>query len=91
MSATKPTIAEQLADINHRLTTARSIVSVTAQALDHGETDLEIHAADALKPAADSLDAILSELLGLRLDAEAPRRLGKQARFLLSTPEEVRP
>ena len=70
MSATKPTIAEQLADVNRRLTTARSIVSVTAQALDHGSTNLELHAADALQPAAEALDDILSELLSLRLKAE---------------------
>lgn len=70
MSATKPTIAEQLADVNRRLTTARSIVSVTAQALDHGSTNLELHAADALQPAAEALDDILSDLLSLRLEAE---------------------
>ena len=70
MSATKAAIAEQLADVNRRLTTARSIVSVTAQALDHGSTNLELHAADALHPAAEALDDILSELLSLRLEVE---------------------
>ena len=70
MSATNPTVAQQLADVNRRLTTARSIVSVTAQALDHGSTNLELHAADALRPAAEALDDILSELLSLRLEAE---------------------
>jgi hypothetical protein len=70
MSAKKTTLAEAIADINSRLTIARSIVSVTAQALDHGDTDLELHAADALKPAAESLDDILSELLSLRLGVQ---------------------
>ena len=72
MSAKKP-LSEVLADVNEKLTTARSVVFVTAQALDHGETDLELHSAEALQPAADALDDILSELLSLRIDAEAGR------------------
>lgn len=91
MSAPKPTTAEQLADLARRLTAARSAVSVTAQALNHGETDLEAYAADVLKPAAESLNEILDELILLRLDAEPPRRLSKRARLLLATPEEVQP
>lgn len=83
MSAKKATLAASLADINSRLTTARAIVSIATQALDNGETDLEIQAADALKPAAESLDNILTELLGMRLDVEPPRRLSKRARGLL--------
>lgn len=89
MSPRKPTIAEVLADINSRLTTARSVVSIAVQALDHGETDLEIHAADALKPAAESLDDILTELLSLRLDTEPPKRLSKKARHILGRPSEA--
>lgn len=76
MSARKP-IAEVLADINGRLMAARAVVFLTAQALDHGESDLEIHAADALKPTAESLNDILNELASLRLDAEPPRRSEK--------------
>ena len=70
MSTAKPTIADRIADLAGRLTPARAVVDVTAQALDSGETDLELHAADALKPVAEALDVILSELLALRLDAE---------------------
>lgn len=91
MSVRKPNVADTIADLASRLTIARCVVSVTAQALDHGESDLEIHAADALKPTAEWLDEILSELLTLRLDAEPPRRLSKRARFLLSVPEEAQP
>lgn len=70
MSAAKPSLEDAIADINRKLTTARSIVSVTAQALDNGETDLELHSAEALGAAAETLDDLVSELCGLRLDAK---------------------
>jgi alkylation response protein AidB-like acyl-CoA dehydrogenase len=80
---THPTTADALADIARRLTAARAVVSVTAQALDHGESDLEIHAADALKPAAEALDEILDVLASMRFEAEPPRRLSAKARLIL--------
>lgn len=84
----KPTISEALEDLASRLATAHSVVSITAAALDHGETNLELHAADALKPAVESLDDILSNLTALRFDVQPRRRLSKRARLLLSVPEQ---
>ncbi len=86
MSAGKPSPAA-LADVNRRLAVARSVVSVAAHALNNGETDLELHAADALRSAADSLDDVISELLDWQPDVP-PRRLSKRARFVLSVPQE---
>lgn len=70
MSAAKPTLAETIAAITQKVTIARSVVSVTAQALYHGQTDLEMHAGETLGPAADMLDDVVSELCGLRFDFE---------------------
>lgn len=68
MSAGTHDSTAKVADLAHQLTTARSAVSIAAQALNHGETNLELHAAEVLQPVAESLDDILSELLTLRID-----------------------
>jgi hypothetical protein len=55
----------------------RSKLYVAAQALDHGETDLELQCSTMLKDAYEEIDEAYDKLQGLRLeiadrDAEVP-------------------
>lgn len=61
-------IEETISAITRKVTIARSVVSVTSQALYHGNTDLEMQAGETLQPAADTLDEVINELCSLRLD-----------------------
>lgn len=70
-AARQQSVAERIGNLTDRLTAARSAVSIAAQALDHGDTDLELHSADVLRPAAESLDMVLNELIALKLDTAA--------------------
>ena len=57
----------KLADLIARLNNARSTVFISATALDHGETDLELQSATALKRAAETMDTVYDELVSMSL------------------------
>ena len=62
--------AAELSDLATRLDIARSTVFVTVAALDHGETDLELQAATALKQAFETIDTVYDELVSMANNAK---------------------
>lgn len=57
---------EKLRDLIDRLDLARSMVYVSSIALDHGETNLELQSATALKKAFELMNEVYDDL-GLAL------------------------
>jgi hypothetical protein len=62
---------KQLKKLIRKLDLARSAVFVSAQALDAGDTDLELQSATVLKKAFQTMDRVYDALLSVRLDAES--------------------
>ena len=60
---------EKLTELVRKLDVARSTVYVSATALDHGETDLELQSATALKRAYEMMDEVYDDLGGMRSGA----------------------
>ena len=56
--AKEQSIAQKLDDLATRLTTARSAMFVSAMALQHRDTDLELHAAATLLQAYDGVTRV---------------------------------
>jgi hypothetical protein len=73
---------EKLRELYNKLDTARSAVYVSATALDHGETDLELHSAATLKEAFGAINEVYDQLVALKLDLRGPKLSGKAARIL---------
>ncbi|HVO44940.1 MAG TPA: hypothetical protein VMT29_01275 [Steroidobacteraceae bacterium] len=63
----KAVTEEKIVGLIHRLDGARATVFLAQAALDAGETDLEIQAANALKPAFEAMDEVYDELVSLRI------------------------
>ena len=57
---------EKLTELARTLDVGRSTVFVSATALDHGETDLELQSATALKSACESLGEVYDEMMSSR-------------------------
>jgi hypothetical protein len=65
MNGTVTIPAERFEEITSSLDAARSAIFVCAQALDHGETDLELLSSKTLTEAFERLDTIYSEFLSV--------------------------
>jgi hypothetical protein len=68
MSNVAPITEEVIAELLNDLDNARSVVFISAQALDAGDTDLELQSATALKRAFETIDTVYDRLLALRVD-----------------------
>lgn len=60
---------ESLGALTKDLDTARATVFVAAEALDHGESDLELQSAVALKSAFRLISEVYSSLCVMRIEA----------------------
>lgn len=61
--ATEAKLRKMIEAINH----GRSKLYVAAHALDHGDTDLELQCATALRQSFEEIDEAYDELLSLRI------------------------
>jgi hypothetical protein len=57
---------EKLTELVDALNIARSTVYVSATALDHGETDLELQSATVLKRAFETMNEVYDQLVSMR-------------------------
>lgn len=69
-----PATEAKLSRLIEAIDQGRSKLYVAAQALDHGETDLELQCATSLKNAFDEIDAAYDDLLLLRIDVMVHER-----------------
>jgi hypothetical protein len=61
---------EKLTELVDALNIARSTVYVSATALDHGETDLELQSATVLKRAFETMNEVYDQLVSMRNHAQ---------------------
>lgn len=80
---------EKLSELVDELDIARSTVFVSAAALDHGESDLELQSATALKKAFEMMDEVYNELVAIHNQSYRPRRPKGTAAVVLSNLEET--
>jgi len=76
-----------MTDLVRRLDIARSTVFVSAIALDHGDTDLELLTATALKRAFEMMSEIYDELAAMSNRTRPRRRLTGKAAIILGAAE----
>jgi hypothetical protein len=60
---------EKLGELSNALNTARATVFVTAEALDSGESDLELQSAIALKKAFELVNEVYDTVVAMRTKA----------------------
>ena len=80
---------EKLTELVNNLDIARSTVYVSATALNHGDTDLELHSATALKKAFGTMDQVYDELVEMRNAMMWDRGSGKATAPPSTHSEEV--
>lgn len=80
---------EKLDELIDGLDVARSTVYVSATALDHGETDLELQSATALKKAYEAMDAVYDELVAMRNHMQSDRPKGSAVKARSPKSQEV--
>jgi hypothetical protein len=75
--------AEKLQEFANGLDAARAAVFVCAQALDGGETDLELQSAKILSEASDKIDEVYDELISMGVAARLCKRSSKRVQAVM--------
>lgn len=71
-------ILAQVLALQDMLDAARNAVFVCAEALTHGDTDLELRSSEILHRAASELDEVSDTMSGARIDARWPQPAASQ-------------